>query len=39
VAARIEERVPVRARVFVAAFLSAFLVCGLFGIEAWPLTG
>jgi hypothetical protein len=39
VAARIEERVPVRARVFVAAFLSAFIVCGLFGIEAWPLTG
>jgi hypothetical protein len=21
------------------AFLAAFLVCGLFGIEAWPLTG
>jgi hypothetical protein len=26
-------------RTFVAAFLAAFAVCGLFGIEAWPLTG
>jgi hypothetical protein len=26
-------------RVFVAAFLAAFLVCGLFGLELWPLTG
>jgi hypothetical protein len=31
---------PSRAvRTFVAAFLAAFAVCGLFGIEAWPLTG
>jgi hypothetical protein len=26
-------------RTFVAAFLAAFAACGLFGIEAWPLTG
>jgi hypothetical protein len=26
-------------RAFVAAFLAAFAVCGLLGIEAWPLTG
>lgn len=26
-------------RAFIAAFLSAFAVCGFFGIEAWPLTG
>ena len=26
-------------RVFVGAFLAAFLVCGLFGLELWPLTG
>jgi hypothetical protein len=31
---------PSRAtRTFVAAFIAAFAVCGLFGIEAWPLTG
>jgi hypothetical protein len=24
---------------FVRAFLAAFIVCGLAGIEAWPLTG
>jgi hypothetical protein len=31
---------PSRAvRTFVTAFLAAFAVCGLFGIEAWPLTG
>ena len=28
-----------RVRAFVAAFLTAFAVCGAFGIEAWPLTG
>jgi hypothetical protein len=39
VAARAVERPPVRTRLFVAAFLSAFLVCGFAGIEAWPLTG
>jgi hypothetical protein len=39
VAARAEEGPPVRTRLFVAAFLSAFLVCGFAGIEAWPLTG
>lgn len=26
-------------RVFVAMFLSAFTVCGLLGLELWPLTG
>jgi hypothetical protein len=31
--------VPRWARRFVAAYLAAFLVCGLFGLEAWPLTG
>jgi hypothetical protein len=30
---------PAWARRFVAAFLAAFVVCGLFGLEAWPLTG
>jgi hypothetical protein len=39
VAVRAEERVPVVPRLFVAAFLSAFVVCGFGGIEAWPLTG
>ncbi len=38
-AARAEERLPVGTRLFVAAFLSAFVVCGLAGLEAWPLTG
>ena len=28
-----------RVRAFVAVFLVAFVVCGLAGIEAWPLTG
>jgi hypothetical protein len=28
-----------RVRAFVALFLVAFVVCGLAGIEAWPLTG
>jgi hypothetical protein len=31
--------VPGWARWFVRAFLVAFVVCGLAGIEAWPLTG
>jgi hypothetical protein len=39
VAVRAEKRLPVWPRLFVAAFLSAFVVCGLVGIEAWPLTG
>lgn len=30
---------PPWARWFVAAFLAAFVLCGLFGIEAWPLSG
>jgi hypothetical protein len=35
------ERPPVPAwtRRYVAAFLAAFLACGLVGLEAWPLTG
>jgi hypothetical protein len=28
-----------RVRVFIAAFLAAFVLCGLFGLELWPLTG
>jgi hypothetical protein len=32
-------RAPAWARRFVAAYLALFLVCGLFGLEAWPLTG
>jgi hypothetical protein len=39
VAARVEERPPIALRLFVAAFLSAFILCGFVGIEAWPLTG
>jgi hypothetical protein len=30
---------PRWARWFVGAFLAVFLVCGLVGLEAWPLTG
>ena len=30
---------PRWARPFVAVFLAAFFVCGVAGIEAWPLTG
>jgi hypothetical protein len=30
---------PRWARGFVAAYLAVFLVCGLAGFEAWPLTG
>jgi hypothetical protein len=33
------QPVGTRARRFVAVYLAAFLVCGLFGFEAWPLTG
>jgi len=33
------EHVPRAVRWFVRAFLVAFLVCGVVGIEAWPLTG
>ncbi|MGH3029525.1 MAG: hypothetical protein ACRDNE_01930 [Gaiellaceae bacterium] len=33
------ERPSFRVRAFVAAFLVAFAVCGMLGIEAWPLTG
>jgi hypothetical protein len=39
VAARVEERAPIGPRLFVAVFLSAFILCGFLGIEAWPLTG
>jgi hypothetical protein len=31
--------VPAWTRWFVAAFLTAFVLCGAAGIEAWPLTG
>jgi hypothetical protein len=30
---------PAWTRRFVAVFLAAFVVCGIFGLEAWPLTG
>jgi hypothetical protein len=30
---------PAWTRRFVAAYLAAFLLCGLLGVEAWPLTG
>jgi hypothetical protein len=36
---RAGELPPRGVRVFVAVFLAAFLVCGLFGLELWPLTG
>jgi hypothetical protein len=32
-------RAPRWARWFVGAYLAVFLVCGLVGLEAWPLTG
>jgi len=32
-------RVPAWTRAFVAVFLAAFIVCGVGGIELWPLTG
>jgi hypothetical protein len=34
-----DDTVPPRLKWFVRAFLAAFIVCGLAGIEAWPLTG
>ena len=35
-----DDRLPSRGvRAFVALFLAAFVVCGVAGIEAWPLTG
>jgi len=33
------SRVPAWTRALVAVFLAAFIVCGLGGIELWPLTG
>jgi hypothetical protein len=30
---------PAWTRRFVAAFLAVFVLCGIFGLEAWPLTG
>jgi hypothetical protein len=32
-------RAPRWARRFVGAYLAVFVVCGVFGLEAWPLTG
>jgi hypothetical protein len=34
-----EDTVPRRLRWFVRAFLAALIVCGVAGVEAWPLTG
>ena len=34
-----EETVPTWTRWFVRAFLTAFVVCGVAGVELWPLTG
>jgi hypothetical protein len=34
-----DAAVPRRTRWFVRAFLVAFIVCGLAGVEAWPFTG
>jgi hypothetical protein len=34
-----DRAVPVRARVVVLGVIAALLVCGLVGIEWWPLTG
>lgn len=36
---RPDELPPRGIRAFVAAFLLAFVVCGLVGLEVWPLTG
>ena len=33
------ERAPRWARWFVGIYLALFVVCGLAGLEAWPLTG
>jgi hypothetical protein len=38
-AARPDSRAPRWARRFVAAYLAVFVLCGLAGFEAWPLTG
>jgi hypothetical protein len=32
-------RPPLWARLYVGVFLSLFIVCGVFAIELWPLTG
>ena len=34
-----QERAPRWAHWFVGAFLALFVVCGVAGLEAWPLTG
>ena len=34
-----QREAPRWARRFVAAYLAVFLLCGLAGLEAWPLTG
>jgi hypothetical protein len=34
-----DDTVPRRLKWFVRAFLAALIVCGLAGVEAWPLTG
>jgi hypothetical protein len=36
---RPDELPPRRVRAFVVGFLGAFIVCGLLGLELWPLTG
>jgi len=36
---RSDELPPRGVRAFVAVFLSAFVACGLLGLELWPLTG
>lgn len=36
---RPDELPPRRVRAFVVAFLGAFVLCGLVGLELWPLTG
>jgi hypothetical protein len=33
------DRAPRWARWFVGAYLAVFVVCGVAGLEAWPLTG
>jgi hypothetical protein len=33
------DQAPRWARWFVAAYLAVFVVCGVAGLEAWPLTG
>ena len=37
----VDDAVPVQAwaRSFVALLLTGFVVCGLFGVEAWPFSG